>query len=286
MRKYYSTRSGSNPNAVLNLDVLRKLAFVAYSRLVERGYFQESFGYYCIDADEVPGTLGANLREVVLFALRKDIWPFSDDFDGLAEDDLFDVIEFLHDHSSLPVDGSYHQYNQCGQHWTSFDTEAGRRDFRDAMNVILADYEGGWELDSAGELLRMGDTGLNELLSQPIPEFTEGHARERIESAIRKWRVRGATPEGRRDAVRDLADVLEFLRPKLTEALFQKDESDLFNIANNFALRHWNDRQKSGYDANIWMTWMFYVFLATLHVVLRVLKRAELTPGEVQPTSA
>ena len=43
----------------------------------------------------------------------------------------------------------------------------------------------------------------------------------------------------------------------------------MFNIANNFGLRHHNDRQKTGYDTALWLSWMFYLYLATLHVVVR-----------------
>lgn len=274
MRRYYSARTGTNSNLVLTTDLLRRLIYAVYKRFYDKDYFQEALGYVCVDDGDVPGTLGASLRETVLFALRKDLWPFAEDFENYSEDDLFDVIEWMYDHVSRPVDARYHCYGACGNHWTSFEQDAGRAELRGEINFLLADYEDGWELSIDGELLRRGEPGLNDLLAQPVPEFTPGSASERIESAVRKWRVRGATPDDRRDAVRDLVDVLEFLRPDLTTAIFQKDEADLFNIANNFALRHWNDRQKTGYDASIWMTWMFYVFLATLHVVLRVLKRA------------
>jgi hypothetical protein len=79
----------------------------------------------------------------------------------------------------------------------------------------------------------------------------------------------GSTLDDRRQAVRDLADVLEYLRPKVKVLLTSKDDSDLFNIANNFGVRHHNDKQKTTYDAALWLSWMFYFYLATIHVVLR-----------------
>jgi uncharacterized Zn finger protein len=84
-----------------------------------------------------------------------------------------------------------------------------------------------------------------------------------------QYRRRGSTIDERRQAVRDLADVLEYLRPRVQELLTNKDESDLFNIANNFGIRHHNDKQKTGYDAGLWLSWMFYFYLSTIHVVLR-----------------
>jgi hypothetical protein len=62
---------------------------------------------------------------------------------------------------------------------------------------------------------------------------------------------------------------LEYLRPKVKEFLTRSDEADLFTIANNFGVRHHNDTQKTGYDAALWLSWMFYFYLATIHVLLR-----------------
>jgi hypothetical protein len=51
------------------------------------------------------------------------------------------------------------------------------------------------------------------------------------------------------------------------KAELSKDEADLFNIANNFALRHHRATQRDDYD-DAWLTWLFYVYLATTHLVL------------------
>jgi hypothetical protein len=76
----------------------------------------------------------------------------------------------------------------------------------------------------------------------------------------------------RRDAIRDLADVLEFLRPQVKQVLTSKDERDLFNIANNFGIRHHNEKQKTEYNKPIWYSWMFYYYLATIHASLRLIE--------------
>ncbi|MGO9835245.1 MAG: hypothetical protein ACLP1X_13615, partial [Polyangiaceae bacterium] len=72
--------------------------------------------------------------------------------------------------------------------------------------------------------------------------------------------------EKRKQAVRDLVDVLEYHRGAVKVHL-SRDESDLFNVANNFALRHHRPDQKDDYD-EAWLTWLFYVYLATVHLVL------------------
>ena len=79
----------------------------------------------------------------------------------------------------------------------------------------------------------------------------------------------------RRDAVRDLADVLEYLRPQVKAVLQKKDESALFEIANNFSIRHHNAQQQGDYDKAIWYSWMFYFYLATIHAAVRLIERGK-----------
>jgi hypothetical protein len=93
--------------------------------------------------------------------------------------------------------------------------------------------------------------------------------------AIHLFRRYRASIQDRQTAVRELADVLEFLKPKLKEVLMKKDESDLFNIANNFDIRHNNKDQKTHYDKAIWLSWMFYYYLATIHASLRLIEKSE-----------
>lgn len=121
MRKtlYYSIRTGKNPNATnFDLTVLQRLFLDLYKSFVEKDYFQEAFGYECVDAGEVQGTLGSDIMSQFLLNLRKDnLWPIPEKIITYSEDDLFDVIEFLYDLISKPVDGYFHSYNGCGHHY-------------------------------------------------------------------------------------------------------------------------------------------------------------------------
>lgn len=102
--------------------------------------------------------------------------------------------------------------------------------------------------------------------------------RDRITSANLLFRRHGSTIDDRRHAVHDLADVFEYLRPRVKSLLSKQDESDLFNIANNFEIRHHNEAQKADYDGNLWLSWMFYFYLATVHVLLRKIERDSAKP--------
>ncbi len=77
----------------------------------------------------------------------------------------------------------------------------------------------------------------------------------------------------KRNSVKMLADVLEFLRPQVTALLTTQDERDLYNIANNFGIRHHKTGQKTEYNQEIWLDWMFYFYLATIDSVLRLIKK-------------
>ncbi len=138
------------------------------------------------------------------------------------------------------------------------------------MNPILSEYKDGFEISESGEILILSDNGLSNLFEADIPTNDKENISNKINSAILKFRRHKSTLDDRREAIRELADVLEFLRPAIKDHLNKKDESDLFNIANNFGIRHHNKDQQTEYDKAIWYSWIFYYYLATLHAVLRM----------------
>ncbi len=275
-RHYYSIRNKKNLNTQIEFPVLLTLFYNIYCDFKSQDYFQEAFGYVCIDSDFVAGTLGEDPGNRMFRKIRKPfLWPISDHFESYSEEDLFDVIEFLYDYISKPLEGFFHSYANCGWHYQTFDSVIGKREFREEINDILKDYKNGFELSENGEILELVEKGTEYLFSANIPEYDPENVDARMNAAILKFRRYRSSIDERRDAVRDLADVLEFLRPKVKTVISNKDEDDLFNIANNFGIRHHNSNQKTDYDKSIWYSWMFYYFLATIHAVLRLIKKSE-----------
>jgi hypothetical protein len=208
----------------------------------------------------------------MLIKLRTDgLWPIEEKYQGYNEDNFFDVVEYLYTCISKPIDGDYHNFSGCGMHWQTFNQLEGQSIYVRRVNEILALYREPFELSSSGEVLRAADEGFQPMFAAEAPT-KDSKVESRIASAVLRYRRHGSSIEERRLAVRDLADVLEYLRPKMKTVLDSKDESDLFNIANNFGIRHHNPNQKIGYDAALWLSWMFYFYLATIHVVLRKIK--------------
>lgn len=278
-KAYYSVRTGKNPNSKqIELPILLQLFKDLYLNLVEEGYFQEAFGYPCVDVVHVSGSLGTSVATQMLRYLRKDgLWPIEQNCLNYSEDDIFDVIEFLYDYISKPIDGWEHTWNRCGWHYTKFDQNEGRQRFQAEINGILRDYQSGYELVSTGEILSLPEKGLETLLGAPVPSHDTENIESHIENAVQKFRRHRSSESDRRDAIRDLADVLEFLRPQVKSVLTRADESDLFNLANNFGIRHHNEEQKNQYDKPIWYSWMFYYYLATIHAALRLIEKANIT---------
>jgi len=276
-RQYYSMRTGKNQYSQgIDLPILQRLFLDIYKSFAGKDYFQEAFGYECIDLGSVSGTLGVDIEAQMLRKIRKsNLYPISENCPNYSEDDLFDVIEFLYDYVSKPIDGTYHDWGQCGWHYHTFDKQTGKNEFRDEINSIIRDYGDGFELSEKGEILIKGEVGLDLLFQADIPSKDNENVVLRVQAATNKFRRYRATIEDRRDALRDLADVLEFIRPKLKTVITRADENDLFNIANSFGIRHHNDKQKTDYEQAIWYSWMFYYYLATIHAVLRLIEKRE-----------
>ncbi len=271
-RKYWSQRKGLT--AKFNLETL-KIAFksiiVAFT---DKYYFQEYFGYFCVDAGEVSGKAGADIPNFMFRKLRRNLpWPIVDHLEKLSEDEFFDIVELFHDCISFPEEGFFHSYSGCGMHYSTFNQSKGQEEYRNEINEILCDYDQGYELSAKGEVQHLLSDGLRELTDATVPTAPNEtkSINEKVGRAVSKYKDRHSSFADRKDAVRELADVLEYLRPSVKAGMLPKDENELFNIANNFAIRHNNENQKDGYSLP-WLSWMFYLYLSTIHLILRIRK--------------
>ncbi len=274
-REYYSVRTGKMaPDQKMNFDVLKKFFLIVYNKLYKDGYFQKYFGIDCNDG-YMEGELGEDIDSIIYVNLRKEnLLPIPSKIAEYTEDDLFDIIEFLHDHSSKGLNGFYHTWNNCGYHYQEFNDQEGQKHFREVINPLLKEYLNGFEISDNGEILMLSDTGLSTLFEANIPTTDNINIKDRINLSILKFRRHKSTLDDRKEAIRELADVLEYLRPEIKKYLTKQDENDIFNIANNFGIRHHNNDQKTDYDKAVWYSWIFYFYLATIHSVLRLIRKS------------
>ncbi len=275
-RRYYSVRTGKNPvDHRLDLPYTLRLFEDLFRYFEKEGYFQEAFGYECVDSGVTRGELGLDIEAQFVLRLRKtNLWPIIPNCRDYSEDDLFDVIEFLCDWVSKPVDGGFHGYDNCCYHATKFDGDAGRIEFRSRINLLIRNYGNGFELSEDREILALPDKGLETLMDSQFTSHDPENIDTRMATAIRKFRRYRSSASERKDAVRDLIDVLEYMREDVRSVLTKKDEKDLFEIANQFGIRHHNPNQRTDYDQEIWWKWMFYFYLSTIHTAVALLKKS------------
>lgn len=218
-RPYYSLRTGVNPKANgLPLSDLNDLFLRVYRQFRDEGYFHEAFGFSCVDAGYISGKVCEIELEILLEVRKNNLWPIESNSAQYTEDDLFDTIEFLYQHVSKPIDGNYHSWNDCGMHWETFNQAQGRQEFREKINAVLDHYVERFELSPNGDVLRKPEAGFEQIFQADIPS-KDSNVLNRISAALRSFRKHGSTLDDRRQAVRDLADILEYLRPKVQKLL-------------------------------------------------------------------
>ena len=258
----YSLRSGKNKNLKgFPLDEFKELFEKVFDKFKRDCYFDEHL-YYKHSED--------TKLEILLKTRKKNLWPIEDHISLYNEDDLFDIMEFLYTNVSKPVEGDYDNYDNW--QWETFNKIEGQNEYVEKINEVLCLYEKSFEMSEDGVILLKTEKGFDQIFKADIPTNDED-IKNRLESAIRQYRTHRSTIDDRRQAVRDLVDVLEYLRPKVKSFITKNDEKDLFNIANNFGIRHHNDKQKTDYDASLWLSWMFYFYLSTIHVILRKIQK-------------
>lgn len=267
-RQYYSSRN--NPKQLSVNDLYQKIISL-YLMLRNKDYFKSEAG---ITASEVPD----ETKHKAVLMLDFQPFPIEEWTDEKGnEDNLFDIIEYLYDVVSKP--GSLvDMTTDTGWNYTDYDNydpHTGRAEYISYVNAFLCRYRNGYELTKNGTILSIGNDGVQVILQADIPILGEEKIDKKIEAAILKWRNRQVNISERREAIRELADVFEWLKKSkmLREVLSRKDESALFDIANNFAIRHHNPYQQQHYDEAIWFSWMFHFYLATYHAVARMIAK-------------
>ncbi len=224
-----------------------------------RGYFARSFDD--LDPDRVLAErLGAGL-----WPLQPARWD---------EDTFYGLIEVLHDQVARPrlavrpPDG-----------WQApfYVVEAGRRLYRWRVNRLLDAAEIGLRLADTGEdvgrLVETVDPARAELLARVLvtPNTV---AAGKVRHAIALFRDRGTDADAKRSAIVALVGVLEDRRRLLKAELLRKDEGALFEIANEFSLRHHHAGQKSDFDP-VFLDWVFWWYLATIELTDRLIARQD-----------
>jgi hypothetical protein len=269
-RKYYSIRN--NPGSIS----IKELCWKVQNQYL---YFKDK-DYFKGKTSITPSYFPDSAKHEAAIVLRFQPFPIEKwNIDNITEDMAFDTIEYLYDKVSKPGNWT-HYVNDDGYNYNDYDEyfdKEGRNEYRSMTNSYLCDYKTGYELSVEGDILTIGKDGLHHIVDAEIVPYDEANVDNKVRNAILKWRKRPQIVSVKKEAIRDMADVFEWLKTNkhLEKVLSKKDESDIFNIANNFSIRHHNPDQKSNYDKAIWYSWMFHFYLATYHAVIRLLIKNE-----------
>jgi hypothetical protein len=282
----FSERSGrSRP---FSTDAFAELIWHSVATLRDGRYFQEALGS-SFESPRLKDSEAVFLRrlrhrdvhpalQTPRFRLHEDVPPRS----WIADPDvIFDTLELLYaDVVSAP---RVTDVEANGDEVLAYDRSDGREALRNAVNPDLALYDPPMELLENGQIVASAPGTLGPLLDDPVPVDVPAPLRVPLEEAIAEFRARGVTDYDKRSALKHLADVLEPLRDQIDESILHADTSAIFHIANRFWLRH-NDRdQMRGYDSEIWLDWIFYVYVATARALLATYDRQVLAESVFGP---
>ena len=151
IRRYYTSRM--NMRRLDTAGLYEKLKYF-YLYFRDRDYFKEKLG---ITEDY----LAPRAKNKAAMALKFPIFPLEEWMEeDIAEEKLFEAIEFLHDHVSKPGE-LYDILGCCGvvcRDYDGYDTIPGQEEFRKEMNGILVDYDEGYRLTETGDIVRISQS--------------------------------------------------------------------------------------------------------------------------------
>ncbi|AMS04124.1 hypothetical protein [Acidipropionibacterium acidipropionici] len=265
-RPYFSQRRSTGRQTTVPLSTAVHDFVQLIDELDGLGFFEEAFGKDCVDiatSERDPlHAIGRNHPE------PEHLWPVTDATMSTDQEVFLDAIEVFHDLVSAPRSRDFHSYGDCGWHYGDFSPSLGQGIYRWRVNRILARTSLGLALSDRGEdrgrLVGLVDPARSDLVAQmlnPETDTTQGVAPH----AIAVFRARDADVHDKRGACVALAGVLEQRRALLKDRLVKKDEAALFQIANQFALRHQKAGQQGDYDP-AFLDWIFWWYLATIEL--------------------
>ena len=263
MRKtlYYSVRTGRHPTGGgFELGDLKRLFHVLYSNFEAQGMFQQFLGYVCVDAGQINGNSRQRRGGVLLQEVAKAL-TLADRRGNLQ---LLLRTTYSTSSNSSTTALAKGLMVDCTRTPTAAGTTRRSMTMRVRKRIGLrlmksfVGTKGALSSTADGDIIGIAPNGLADLEIAPAPPGHPDAVQARVAAAVSKFRRRNSTGDDRRDAVRDLADVLE---------------ADLFEIANNFGIRHHNQKQKCDYDHTIWQDWMFYYYLATVYASTRLIAK-------------
>ena len=275
-RPYWSVRSAAAQSASTSPTVQDRVQQLQreWAQLVEdlqdRGYLDWVAPRGC-DARPPPSPAVEVLAAEIEQRLRVDgLWPLR--YQDWDSDTFYGLIEVVYDLVARPRHRDQHAGDGCSGHYSNFAQTPAQALYRWEVDQLLDRYGVGLRLAAGGEdkgrLVHAANDDRDELVEQAL-QTPNPSDRNAVRHAIALFRSRGADRENKRSAVLALHRVLEDRRPLIKNELMRKDEGALFQIANEFDLRHSGERQRPDYE-DAYLDWIFWWYLATVELTDRI----------------
>jgi len=198
------------------------------------------------------------------------LWPLR--YEDWDIDTFYGLIEVVHDLVGRPRHRDRHDFGGCSWHYSNFAPTPAQVLYRWDVNQLLDRYSAGLRIavegEDTGRLVRVAGDDRNELVARTLQTPNLGD-RDAVRHAVALWRDRAANRDMKRSAVLALHRVLEDRRSLIKAELMSKDEGALFQIANEFDLRHSGARQRTDYE-DAYLDWIFWWYLATVELTDRI----------------
>jgi hypothetical protein len=266
--EYYSRRNKPEPISIGELH-MRVSALI--DEFINNDFFKEKLGI----TETTSNFDSINRKSVTQIGFQ--VFPIKSWLISQIEKNrIFDTLEFLYQFVSEPSnwepmvdETNYHYYD-----YSTYNSRKGKKLFIEEVNHIISAFEDGFELTKDGEILFKGDDSQN-FIETEYQSYKIEDVDPLIKKAIKQWKNRNQSLDEKKQAIINLANVFEFLKKEgtLEEVLNSKDTRDLFNIANNFSIRHYNKLQKTDYDTEIWYDWIIQFYLATCTTTLKLINK-------------
>jgi len=263
--KYYAERNGLlNNDFNISLKDLRLYFFKTYQYLENLNYFEAAISGIWIDDgwndsyQKIPPLLAPSPE--VFFAKHLSssrIYPIHEYYEHYTEGELFTVIEIMYNNASLYDDNT-----------GKLKTEDAKKDFAMHINSILRFYKDGYFLQTNdGFVSKNVNKPLKMMLSEDLSTLLSEDVIEKMKTAVKMYYRFDSNIELKKKAITILYDILEPLREDLKDILNLKYEVNknihdklIFDIVNNFKIRHNTENQKTQYEVEIWLDWMMQYY--------------------------
>ena len=261
----------------------------AVDRRVQDGSFGNAFPERCGDFGYTVGTHSEMMGRSLLGAVPSVTWPL--ELDAIPHNfGALDLIEFCYARVAQPRREAFHDYFR--HYRLSFNVDAGRAEFRDEINGIFAAHGIAFELNEAGQIVRLAPPEVQDILNSA--QFDTGDAD--LDRLLNTARVRFLRPreEDRRDGLEKLVDAWERIKtleepndkrrsvtrildrcagnPTLRDLL--ENQARAFTDAGNaFMIRH-HEMNKVPLENSEQVDFLFEALFALVYFVLRSTGRA------------